>query len=215
LSSTRICKVRCSNGKDVFSEELVRARFVSKSQQVDKGNGKQIEVVEVSGDIIGKRCSGREHRVPNSCLRSLTQMNRERIGSSTKASFYPDPLVLCWLQFFDLHRSAGGTKTKLVGEDQSGNKYYEDPTRPYGRHRWVVYKDIRNYNASSVHVHWHAWLHCITDDTPVSKPPQAHKFDIEHVPNTSGTPQRYLPKGSWENAHQRNWLKVQFWTPPN
>ena len=43
--------------------------------------------------------------------------------------------------------AAGGTNTRLVGEDSFGNKYYEDTTRPYGRHRWVIYQDMANYNA--------------------------------------------------------------------
>jgi NADH:ubiquinone oxidoreductase subunit len=45
---------------------------------------------------------------------------------------------------------AGGTQTKLVGEDVHGNKYYEDPTRIYGRHRWVIYKNFNDFNASQV-----------------------------------------------------------------
>jgi NADH:ubiquinone oxidoreductase subunit len=52
---------------------------------------------------------------------------------------------------------SGGKNTILVGEDALGNKYYEDNTRPYGRHRWVVYKDIGQYNAAHVHPYWHAW----------------------------------------------------------
>jgi NADH:ubiquinone oxidoreductase subunit len=108
---------------------------------------------------------------------------------------------------------AGGTQTRLVGTDPLGNKYYEDPTRMYGRHRWVVYSDTNDYAASQVHPQWHAWLHCISDDDPVSKPPRKHKFDITFVPNATGTPGRYLPKGSWENPAQRNWGKVEFWQP--
>ena len=110
--------------------------------------------------------------------------------------------------------AAGGTNTRLVGEDSFGNKYYEDTTRPYGRHRWVIYQDMANYNASNVHPQWHAWLHCISDADPVSHPPRTHKWEVEYFPNASGNRTRYLPKGSWENSSQRNWQKVSFWEPP-
>eukprot|EP01025_Chloroclados_australasicus_P042269 TRINITY_DN4498_c0_g1_i1.p1 TRINITY_DN4498_c0_g1~~TRINITY_DN4498_c0_g1_i1.p1 ORF type:complete len:197 (-),score=15.07 TRINITY_DN4498_c0_g1_i1:208-798(-) len=110
---------------------------------------------------------------------------------------------------------SGGTSTKLIGEDALGNKYYEDVSRMYGRHRWVVYKDIKNYNASSVHPQWHAWLHCISDENPATHPPQKRKYDIEYYANPSDTPAQYLPKGSWVNPAQRTWLKTQFWTPPS
>lgn len=32
---------------------------------------------------------------------------------------------------------SAGKETRLVGKDTMGNTYYEDLTRPYGRHRWV------------------------------------------------------------------------------
>lgn len=85
----------------------------------------------------------------------------------------------------------------------------------YGRHRWVVYKDMSTYAGSQVHPHWHSWLHCISDDDPVSVPPKVHKCEVEFVPNPTGTARRYLPKGSWENSEQRNWHKVELWTPPS
>lgn len=72
---------------------------------------------------------------------------------------------------------------------------------------------MSTYAGSQVHPLWHAWLHCISDDTPVTLPPKPLKFDAAFVPNPTGTPQRYLPKGSWENPQQRNWGKVELWTP--
>ena len=44
---------------------------------------------------------------------------------------------------------SGSPSTKHVGTDALGNKYYEDTSgvRPYGRHRWVVYKDRELYEA--------------------------------------------------------------------
>ena len=108
---------------------------------------------------------------------------------------------------------AGGSATRLVGTDPLGNRYFEDNTRMYGRHRWVIYADNNTYSASAVHPQWHAWLHCISDDDPVSKPPMKRKFDVPYTQHPTGTADRYLPKGSWENPAQRNWGKVEFWQP--
>mmetsp|Transcript_16723 Transcript_16723/g.25129 ORF Transcript_16723/g.25129 Transcript_16723/m.25129 type:complete len:199 (-) Transcript_16723:242-838(-) len=47
---------------------------------------------------------------------------------------------------------------RLVGEDELGNKYYEDLNEYYGQHRWVEYKDIWNYDGSMVPPAWHGWL---------------------------------------------------------
>ena len=56
---------------------------------------------------------------------------------------------------------------QLVGEDYNGNKYYEIKEGvQYGRHRWVVYKDIHDYSPASVPPEWHGWLHNINDDAP-------------------------------------------------
>lgn len=84
----------------------------------------------------------------------------------------------------------------------------------YGRHRWVVYKTLGDYNASQVHPTWHAWIHMIDDRTPVDTAVKKLKFDIEYESNTTGQPHTYLPKGSWKNQEQRNWMKTEFWSPP-
>ena len=56
---------------------------------------------------------------------------------------------------------------ELVGEDYNGNKYYEITKGVlYGRHRWVVYKDLYDYSPASVPPEWHGWLHNINDDAP-------------------------------------------------
>ncbi|KAI5083510.1 hypothetical protein GOP47_0003253 [Adiantum capillus-veneris] len=54
----------------------------------------------------------------------------------------------------------------LVGVDKFGNKYYEKLNAQYGRHRWVEYADLNNYDASTVPPEWHGWLHYITDRKP-------------------------------------------------
>ena len=54
----------------------------------------------------------------------------------------------------------------------------------------------------------------IDDRTPVETAVKTHKFDIAFEPNLSGQPNTYLPKGSWKNKEQRNWMKTEFWSPP-
>lgn len=62
---------------------------------------------------------------------------------------------------------------KLVGTDKFGNQYFERmQDEIYGRHRWVVYADKKNYDASTVTPEWHGWLHFICDENPVN-----HNFE--------------------------------------
>ena len=51
-----------------------------------------------------------------------------------------------------------------MGEDSNGNKYYENTGYQSGRHRWVEYADLDNYNATSVPREWHGWLHHVDDE---------------------------------------------------
>ncbi len=56
---------------------------------------------------------------------------------------------------------------QFVGEDYNGNKYYEIKEGVlYGKHRWVVYKDVEDYSPASVPPEWHGWLHNINNDAP-------------------------------------------------
>jgi hypothetical protein len=47
--------------------------------------------------------------------------------------------------------------SRFMGEDKHGNKYYEKEQEIYGRHRFVIYKDLWNYNAGSVPPEYHHW----------------------------------------------------------
>jgi NADH:ubiquinone oxidoreductase subunit len=55
---------------------------------------------------------------------------------------------------------------QYVGKDGNGNKYYEDRNRVFGTHRWVEYKDIHNFDSSTVTPDWHGWLHHMQDTPP-------------------------------------------------
>eukprot|EP00612_Vaucheria_litorea_P002427 CAMPEP_0171457394 /NCGR_PEP_ID=MMETSP0945-20130129/3497_1 /TAXON_ID=109269 /ORGANISM="Vaucheria litorea, Strain CCMP2940" /LENGTH=171 /DNA_ID=CAMNT_0011983007 /DNA_START=110 /DNA_END=625 /DNA_ORIENTATION=- len=53
-----------------------------------------------------------------------------------------------------------------VGTDSNGNEYFENREYVFGTHRWVEYKDIHNYDSSTVTPTWHSWLHHTVDHPP-------------------------------------------------
>jgi NADH dehydrogenase (ubiquinone) 1 alpha subcomplex subunit 12 len=99
----------------------------------------------------------------------------------------------------------------LVGEDQFGNRYFENRAyqagalpaglgkvsaqfqpalltrlpRP-GRHRWVLYADRHNYSARSVPREWHGWLISSSDAAP-TRVAQLHPvYEVEALGTTYG-----------------------------
>lgn len=78
-----------------------------------------------------------------------------------------------------------------VGEDEQGNRYYQD--RKNGR-RWVIYNGPAE--ASRVPPDWHGWLHYTVDVPPVDETYQRREWEKPHMPNMTGTPQAYRPRGS-------------------
>jgi NADH:ubiquinone oxidoreductase subunit len=111
-----------------------------------------------------------------------------------------------------LYRMENFKAGRLVGEDKYGNKYYEDPTYFFGRHRWVEYAEYRNleYDASQVPAEWHRWLHSITDfpprkDTPIATS-IAYKWILDHSENLSGTKDAYMPYSTTKS-------KIEAWKP--
>jgi len=107
----------------------------------------------------------------------------------------------------------GPTAGTLVGTDSFGNRYYENNDLAYGRKRWVLFADTFNYNSTSVSPQWHGWLGGVNDF-----PPTKHAYDkpiyaVEPYVTRTGTPDAYLPKGSWVNPQKRNWKKFEAWKP--
>ncbi|MFT3808890.1 MAG: NADH:ubiquinone oxidoreductase subunit NDUFA12 [Micropepsaceae bacterium] len=86
----------------------------------------------------------------------------------------------------------------FVGEDTQGNRYYRnaDSTR-----RWVIYKGLAE--PSRVPPEWHHWLHHTCEKPPTEDPPLVQPWEKPHVPNMTGTPYAYRPKGSLYAAGQR------------
>lgn len=92
-------------------------------------------------------------------------------------------------------------KARLVGEDEQGNRYYEEasPSASDGRHRrWVIYHGVAE--ASRVPADWHGWLHHTFDAPPTEAPFNPRDWELDHLPNMTGTPLAYHPKGSLSRA---------------
>ncbi len=97
-------------------------------------------------------------------------------------------------------RSSG----KLVGEDERGNKFYEQKSGvgPLGTpRRWVIYQGVAE--ASKVSGDWHGWLHHTVDTPPNQENYQAKGWQKAHVENLTGTAGAYRPAGSTLNTGKK------------
>ena len=103
----------------------------------------------------------------------------------------------------------------FVGEDEFGNRYYRTRKKPrYGREqRWVVYKGV--VEASKVPPEWHAWLHHMVSDPLTESAARARPWQREHLPNLTGTPFAYRPRGHELRGGQRAPATGDYeaWTP--
>ncbi|MCU0830437.1 MAG: NADH:ubiquinone oxidoreductase subunit NDUFA12 [Rhizobiaceae bacterium] len=86
-------------------------------------------------------------------------------------------------------------KGERVGEDEQGNVYYQGGTDSEGRtRRWVIYNG--EAEGSRVPPGWHGWLHHRVDAAPVQEAYRPRDWQKPHVPNLTGSPMAYRPKGS-------------------
>ena len=107
---------------------------------------------------------------------------------------------------------------ELVGEDEQGNKYYEERGKPSfsdgRRRRWVVYHG--HAEASRVTPDWNGWLHHTFDEPPTEQPLPVKKFEQPYMPNMTGTPLAYRPKGSLSHGAEAEADKgYESWSPEN
>lgn len=103
-----------------------------------------------------------------------------------------------------------GTK---VGEDATGNTYYEGGKTVAGlTRRWVIYAGSND--ASRVPPEWHGWLHHATDMT-ADDLPAARIWEADPAPNMTGTASAYLPAGAaGDGSHRaRATGDYQAWSP--
>ncbi len=108
---------------------------------------------------------------------------------------------------------------QFVGEDEFGNKYYRyrqptaiDPNVGNER-RWVIYNG--DVDASRVPPGWRGWLAHNFDKAPSEEAYTVREWEKPHVPNMTGTPQAYRPRGSQLSTGQRPAATGDYvpWTP--
>lgn len=104
---------------------------------------------------------------------------------------------------------------KLVGRDDQGNRYYEErgASGPHGVRRWVIYHGVAE--ASRVPPEWHGWLHHTFEEPPTVEPLARKAWEKDHLPNMTGTPLAYHPKGSLSQKDAGASVKADYeaWSP--
>ena len=111
-----------------------------------------------------------------------------------------------WIQFFTWWNGQTlGTRFytwrfgQLVGTDEFGNRYYRaqghvvDPSVGPER-RWVVYNGLADL--SRVPPSWRQWLWHTTDVAPSEEAYAPREWEKPPLPNLTGTPAAYRPRGS-------------------
>lgn len=108
-----------------------------------------------------------------------------------------------------------GRRGRLVGEDEQGNKYYQERKASLdGRpRRWIVYNGVAE--ASRVPPDWHGWLHHTFEDPPTVAPFKTKAWEKPHQPNLTGTVGAYRPAGSLDRGGHRRKATGDYeaWTP--
>ena len=102
---------------------------------------------------------------------------------------------------------------KYKGQDEFGNKYYEQKKAQINRKnkRLVDYKGISE--ASKVPAKYHGWLHHYSDDFPKGNK-KKFSWQKKHLPNLSGTQYAYKPKNiNSKTTYANQNEEYQSWTP--
>ena len=91
---------------------------------------------------------------------------------------------------------------KLVGEDELGNKYYQNKK---GK-RWVIYNG--EVEASKIPNDWYSWMHHTNNKIENSRNLKKYKWQKKHLPNQTGTNNAYNPKNN-KNATEKKYKSWQ------
>ena len=96
-----------------------------------------------------------------------------------------------------------GRRGEFVGEDEQGNKYYEErrPSLNGRKRRYVVYSGLAE--ASRVPPDWHPWMHHTVEEPPTIAPLKRQRWELPHRPTLTGTIHAYRPPGSRARGGQR------------
>lgn len=94
-------------------------------------------------------------------------------------------------------------KGKFVGEDQYGNRYYQERRdKPWRRRkRWVVF--AQEAEPTEIPPGWVGWLHKRFEHPPSEEPLPAPNWERERLPIATGTDLAYRPPGSIQRGGKR------------
>ena len=76
---------------------------------------------------------------------------------------------------------------KLVGVDDSKNKYYVDSKD----RRWVIFNT--EVEATKIPPEWHAWIHHLIKEVPTKAEFSKYEWQKDHQENKTGTKEAYGP----------------------
>jgi NADH:ubiquinone oxidoreductase subunit len=76
---------------------------------------------------------------------------------------------------------------KLVGIDDSKNKYYVDSKD----RRWVIFNT--EVEATKIPPEWHAWIHHLIKEVPTKAEFLKYEWQKDHQENKTGTKAAYSP----------------------
>ena len=97
---------------------------------------------------------------------------------------------------------------KLVGEDELGNKYYQNKK---GK-RWVIYNG--EVEASKIPNDWYSWMHHTNNKIENSHNLKKYKWQKNHLSNQTGTENAFDPEKNNTNdsSKKRNDDYIK-WSP--
>ncbi len=109
-----------------------------------------------------------------------------------------------------------GRRAKLVGKDEFGNRYFEEPlaTIEGRKRRYVLYNGYAE--PSRVPVDWHGWLHYTFEEPPTKEPFVLKEWEKPHRPNLTGTVFAWRPKNSLANISKESTKEIksyESWSP--
>ncbi|MDB5430695.1 MAG: NADH:ubiquinone oxidoreductase 17 [Caulobacter sp.] len=99
-----------------------------------------------------------------------------------------------------------GRRGVFIGQDETGNKYYEskDASDSYDarKRRYVIFNGYAE--ASKVSPDWHGWLHYTFDEPPTKEPLLQQSWEKGHIPNLTGTVHAWRPQGAIARGGERS-----------
>lgn len=102
-----------------------------------------------------------------------------------------------------------------VGTDEFGNRYFEEARESLEnrKRRYVIYNGYAD--ASKVPADWHGWLHHTFDTPPSEEPLPRKSWELDHLPNMTGTIHAWRPAGSLARSGERARQTGDYeaWTP--